>query len=112
VKLLHTGDWHVGKALRGRSRLEEFADALREVVDQVGGCRDILVRLALENPLHLLVTGQEILFTRGEVEKRVTPVKNNGAQHRQDPIPWICEATVSVLRRIGSGPVYVQRSRV
>jgi exonuclease SbcD len=32
VKLLHTGDWHVGKALRGRSRLEEFADALREVV--------------------------------------------------------------------------------
>lgn len=32
MKLLHTGDWHVGKALRGRSRLEEFADALREVV--------------------------------------------------------------------------------
>jgi exonuclease SbcD len=32
VRLLHTGDWHVGKALRGRSRAEEFDDALREVV--------------------------------------------------------------------------------
>jgi exonuclease SbcD len=32
MRLLHTGDWHVGKALRGRSRAEEFADALREVV--------------------------------------------------------------------------------
>jgi exonuclease SbcD len=32
MRLLHTGDWHVGKALRGRSRAEEFADALEEVV--------------------------------------------------------------------------------
>jgi exonuclease SbcD len=32
VRLLHTGDWHVGRAIRGRSRTEEFADALREVV--------------------------------------------------------------------------------
>jgi len=32
VRLLHTGDWHVGRTIRGRSRAEEFADALREVV--------------------------------------------------------------------------------
>jgi DNA repair protein SbcD/Mre11 len=32
VRLLHTGDWHVGRAIRGRSRTEEFADALREIV--------------------------------------------------------------------------------
>jgi exonuclease SbcD len=32
MRLLHTGDWHVGKAIRGRSRMEEFGDALREVV--------------------------------------------------------------------------------
>ena len=32
VKLLHTGDWHVGRAIRGRSRTPEFEDALREVV--------------------------------------------------------------------------------
>lgn len=32
MRLLHTADWHVGKAIRGRSRLEEFAAALEQVV--------------------------------------------------------------------------------
>ncbi|MGH2573828.1 MAG: exonuclease SbcCD subunit D [Actinomycetota bacterium] len=32
MRLLHTGDWHVGKAIRGRSRAEEFHEALQEVV--------------------------------------------------------------------------------
>src|SRR5438093_2282847 len=32
MRLLHTADWHVGRAIRGRSRGEEFADALAEVV--------------------------------------------------------------------------------
>jgi DNA repair protein SbcD/Mre11 len=32
VRLLHTGDWHVGRAIRGRSRADEFDAALREVV--------------------------------------------------------------------------------
>jgi exonuclease SbcD len=32
VRFLHTGDWHVGKAIRGRSRIDEHAAALEEVV--------------------------------------------------------------------------------
>src|SRR5919201_6197052 len=32
MRFLHTADWHVGKSLRGRSRAEEFAAALGEVV--------------------------------------------------------------------------------
>ncbi|MBA2359841.1 MAG: exonuclease SbcCD subunit D [Actinobacteria bacterium] len=32
MRLLHTGDWHVGRAIRGRARTEEFDDALTEVV--------------------------------------------------------------------------------
>jgi exonuclease SbcD len=32
LRFLHTADWHVGKAIRGRSRGEEFAAALDEVV--------------------------------------------------------------------------------
>ena len=32
MRFLHTGDWHVGRPLRGRSRLDEFADALDFVV--------------------------------------------------------------------------------
>lgn len=33
MRLLHTADWHVGKQLRGRSRLEEHQRVLAEVVD-------------------------------------------------------------------------------
>ena len=32
MRFLHTADWHVGKTLRGRSRLDEFATALDEVL--------------------------------------------------------------------------------
>jgi exonuclease SbcD len=32
LRLLHTADWHVGKAIRGRSRFDEFAAAIDEVV--------------------------------------------------------------------------------
>jgi DNA repair protein SbcD/Mre11 len=32
MRLLHTGDWHVGRAIRGRSRTPEFDQALSEVV--------------------------------------------------------------------------------
>ncbi len=31
MRLLHTADWHVGKAIRGRSRLDESAAALTEL---------------------------------------------------------------------------------
>jgi len=31
VKLLHTADWHVGKQLRGRSRLDEHRRVLGEI---------------------------------------------------------------------------------
>ena len=32
MRFLHTSDWHVGRAIRGRSRLDEFAAVLDEVV--------------------------------------------------------------------------------
>ena len=32
MRLLHTADWHVGRAIRGRSRIGEFEQALDEVV--------------------------------------------------------------------------------
>jgi exonuclease SbcD len=33
LRLLHTGDWHVGRTIRGHSRIDEFAGALDEVVE-------------------------------------------------------------------------------
>lgn len=35
MRLLHTADWHVGKGLRGRSRMEEHSAAIDEVLDIV-----------------------------------------------------------------------------
>ena len=32
MRILHTGDWHIGRSIRGRSREDEFAGALDEVV--------------------------------------------------------------------------------
>lgn len=32
MKFLHTSDWHVGKTLKGRNRLDEQTDVLREIV--------------------------------------------------------------------------------
>jgi DNA repair protein SbcD/Mre11 len=32
MRFLHTSDWHIGKAIRGRSRIDEHAAALDEVV--------------------------------------------------------------------------------
>lgn len=32
MRFLHTGDWHVGKTIRGRSRIDEFDKALGQVV--------------------------------------------------------------------------------
>src|SRR5438045_9691388 len=32
MRFLHTSDWHVGKTVRGRSRTDEFATVLDEVV--------------------------------------------------------------------------------
>ncbi len=33
MKILHTGDWHVGRAIRGRSRADEHREVLEEIVE-------------------------------------------------------------------------------
>ena len=33
MRFLHTGDWHIGKMLKGRDRLDEQAAVLTEIVD-------------------------------------------------------------------------------
>jgi len=36
VKFLHTSDWHIGKTLKGQSRLPEQAQVLKEIVEIAG----------------------------------------------------------------------------
>lgn len=40
MRILHTGDWHVGKALRGRSRADEHRAVLEEIVEIAAGKDD------------------------------------------------------------------------
>ena len=44
MRFLHTGDWHVGKMLKGRNRLDEQAAVLAEIVDIA--CRERVDPLA------------------------------------------------------------------
>ncbi|HVM35739.1 MAG TPA: exonuclease SbcCD subunit D [Actinomycetota bacterium] len=39
MRLLHTGDWHIGKTIRGRSRTQEFEMAIDNVVEIAVGER-------------------------------------------------------------------------
>ena len=46
MRFLHTADWHIGKPLRGRSRMDEYAAALEEVARTAIAARVDAVLLA------------------------------------------------------------------
>jgi DNA repair protein SbcD/Mre11 len=46
VRFLHTADWHVGKPLRGRSRMDEYAAALEQVAGIAVGAKVDAVLIA------------------------------------------------------------------
>jgi exonuclease SbcD len=102
MRFLHTGDWHVGRTLRGRSRADEFAAALDAVVDIA----------AAENVDAVLVAGDiydqrsvspeadrvifETLIRLGEHDVRVVAVPGN-----HDSAPRL-EALAPLLERVGT----------
>lgn len=49
MRFLHTADWHVGKPLRGRSRLDEYAAALDEVA-----------RIAVDRQADVVLVGGDV----------------------------------------------------
>lgn len=89
MKFLHTSDWHVGKALKGRSRLEEQRDVLREIhriakaerVDAVLVAGDLYEtsapsaqaqRLVVQALLALRQTGAEVIAIAGNHDHAAT----------------------------------------
>jgi exonuclease SbcD len=82
VRFLHTADWHVGKVLRGRARLDEQRQVLAEIVavarehpvDAVLICGDLYdsatptaesQRLVVRTLLDLRATGAEVIAIAG-----------------------------------------------
>ena len=49
MRFLHTADWHIGKPLRGRTRFDEYAAALDEIVGIARESRVDAVLLAGES---------------------------------------------------------------
>ena len=81
MKLLHTSDWHVGKTLRGDSRLDEHRAVLAEIADDRGRRDAVDV---------VLVTGD--LFESGRPAAR-------RATGRVGCAPRVCAATRRAGRR-------------
>ena len=99
VKLLHTGDWHIGKALRGRSRIDEHTRVLTEVasiasreqVDAVVVAGDVFEtsvpapdaqKVAWNALLDFRSTGAEVFVIAG----------NHDSPHAFDAMTPLCEA--------------------
>lgn len=63
MRFLHTADWHVGKPLRGRSRMEEYASALAQVA-----------RIAIDGRVDAVLIGGDVFDSASpppEAEKLV-----------------------------------------
>jgi exonuclease SbcD len=75
MRLLHTGDWHVGKTLARRSRIDESRDALATVVavaaerevDAVLVCGDVFEHLAPSPEAEQVVYDALLLFEQAKV---------------------------------------------
>ncbi len=61
VKLLHTSDWHIGKTLKGRSRLDEQREVLAEIV-----------AVARREPLDAVLIAGDLYDSVGTVGRRAT----------------------------------------
>jgi DNA repair protein SbcD/Mre11 len=89
MRFLHTSDWHVGKTLKGRSRLDEQRDVLREIV-QIARAQQpdaVLIagdlydsaapsagaqRLVIDALMALAATGAEVLAIAGNHDHAAT----------------------------------------
>ena len=102
MRFLHTGDWHVGRTIRGRSRTDEFAAVLDEVVaiavdqkvDAVLLAGDIYDKHVVSHDADVLVFGTLIrLFEAG------IPVVAIPGNHDSEPR---LAAFAPLLARVGT----------
>ena len=102
MRFLHTGDWHVGRTIRGRSRTDEFTAVLDEVVaiavdqkvDAVLLAGDIYDKHVVSHDADVLVFGTLIrLFEAG------IPVVAIPGNHDSEPR---LAAFAPLLERVGT----------
>ena len=88
MRLLHTADWHVGKAIRGRSRLDELEGVLDEVlgiaesegVDAVLLAGDVYDQLSASPDADRLVLSTLVRFHRVGIPVVMIPGNHDSAK--------------------------------
>jgi DNA repair protein SbcD/Mre11 len=107
VRILHTSDWHVGRTIRGRSRVEEHRSVLAEIAGLAADRRVDLVLVAGDLFDHAAPTAEaESVVYRALLDlAEVAPVVVVGGNHDH---PRRLEAVAPLLElgrvRVGSVP--------
>lgn len=112
MKILHTADWHVGKVLKGRTRTDEHARVLREVIDVAERERPDLVLVAGDlydtaapaaDAVRVVTRALTALRRTGAEVVAVAGNHDNGAQI--DALrPWADAAGVRLVGQVAARP--------
>jgi DNA repair protein SbcD/Mre11 len=105
MKLLHTSDWHVGKTIGGRPRLDEYGDALNEVigiaiqeqVDAVLISGDLYEQRAPSTDADALVFEALIKFYEAGIRVVAIPGNHDGASRFAALAPLLAKIGVAYV---------------
>ena len=116
MKILHTADWHVGKALGGRSRMTEHEQALAEIVS-IAGREDVdlvLVAGDLFDVTSPTPDAERVVYQTLLALSEVAPVvavsgNHDNARRFQAIAPLFAQANVSLHSFVsGEGPLEIK----
>ena len=122
MKILHTSDWHVGKTLARRSRLDEARDVLneiveiaeRETVDAVLVCGDIFDHIAPSAAAEKIVYDSLVAMEQREIPVLLVPGNHDHARRWKALEPLLKRFMVQIVpevRRPESGGIVRISSR-
>ena len=108
MKILHTSDWHVGKTLARRSRLDEAREVLaeivdiaeREAVDAVLVCGDIFDHIAPSAAAEKVVYDTLVEMERREIPVLLVPGNHDHARRWRALEPLLHRFTIRVVPKV------------
>ena len=113
MRFLHTADWHIGKALRGRSRLDEQESTLNEVlqiairerIDCLGSERFCVARLRFVDLPQARPAFGGAFFDRGFVQQfgKLVLVRQDDLVFGNDDLRRIATVALPGALRLGAG---------
>jgi exonuclease SbcD len=109
MKILHTSDWHVGKVLKGQSRVEEQLAVLSEIVNIAGVEKPDLVVVAgdlYETAAPTADTKKIVVRALSALRRHATSVVVIAGNHDHGPEidalrPWADEAGITLRGAVG-----------